>query len=492
MSQTDSAYPSVIDHLIGGRAVPAASGRRLNVHAPHDGSLIAVLARGDSADVTAAVAAARAAQPAWAAMPPVQRGQLLYRVCNLIESRQEPLARVIALEAGKRLRDSLGEVGAAVQCGRFFAGEGQRLYGRTTTSGQAHKYASTVREPCGVAGLIIAANTPAPNFAWKIFPALICGNTAVLKAAEDTPASAQMLAGIALEAGLPPGVLNVVHGLGAEAGQPLVEHDDVDVVSFTGSTRVGATLAALAGQRLKKISLELGGKNPFVVCDDADLDRAVQWACLSAYSNAGQRCAAGSRFIVFDAIYDEFLARFVEATRALRLGVDDDCDLGPVINARQLDNMLGLVARATDGGATLRSGGRRATSGALASGYYLEPTILSDVATDAELSCTEVFGPVAAVYRAPDFDAALALANRSPYGLTACVHTRSFDRGIEFTRRVRAGVAVVNGGTFGSEPHMPFGGVGRSGNGSREPGTEALDVYSELKDIYLLTHPPAL
>jgi aldehyde dehydrogenase (NAD+) len=425
-------------------------------------------------------------------MPPVQRGQILHRLCNQIEARQDAIARVIALEAGKRPRDSSGEVAGAVQCGRFFAGEGQRLYGRTTTSGQAHKYASTVREPCGVAGLVIAANTPAPNFAWKVFPALICGNAVVLKAAEDTPASAQLLAAIAHEAGLPPGVLNVVHGLGPEAGQPLVEHEDVDVVSFTGSSRVGAALAALAGQRLKKISLELGGKNPFVVCADADLERAVQWACLSAYSNAGQRCAAGSRFIVFDEVYDEFLARFVAATRALRLGVDDDCDLGPVINARQLDAMLALVNRAVDGGARLHVGGRRATGPSLAGGYYLEPTVLSEVAPDAEISCTEVFGPVAAVYRVPDFDAALALANRSPYGLTACIHTRSFDRGIEFTRRVRAGVAVVNGGTFGSEPHMPFGGVGRSGNGTREPGTEALDVYSELKDIYLLTHPPAL
>lgn len=485
-------YPAIIDNVIDGMLCAASAGTRFEVRNPHDGQLLGVAACSGVDDVARAVMAARRAQPDWAAVPPVQRGQILHRICNLYEDRQQELATIVALEAGKRPRDSLGEIAGAVQCGRFFAGEGQRFYGRTTTSGQPNKYASTVREPCGVAGLIIAANTPVPNFAWKVFPALICGNTVVLKSAEDTPASALLLTELAIEAGLPPGVLNLVHGFGPEAGQPLVEHPDVDVVSFTGSTKVGAQLAVCAGRQLKKISLELGGKNPFIVCDDANLDQAVHWACLSAYSNAGQRCAAGSRLIVFDAVYPAFLERFVAATRRLKLGVLNDCDLGPVISARQLDNMLTIIERAVAAGAQLHTGGQRARDSALASGYYLQPTVLSCVDAEAELSCTELFGPIAVLYRVPDFNAALALANRSPYGLTGCIHTTNFDRGIEFTRRIRAGVAVVNGGTFGSEPHMPFGGVKASGNGTREPGTEALDVYSELKDIYLLTHPERL
>ena len=347
----------------------------------------------------------------------------------------------------------------------------------------------TVRQPLGVAGLIIAANTPIANVAWKVFPALLCGNTAVLKAAEDTPATACHFGKIAHEAGLPPGVLNIIQGYGREAGSPLVEHPGVDVISFTGSTAVGRQIASIAGQRLARVSLELGGKNPLVVCDDADLANAANWVLLSAFSNAGQRCASGSRIIVFDAIYDKFREMLTERTRMLKSGPGDDDDLGPVINEKQLNNMLGAVERARQEGAVILTGGRRLADADHVNGFYMAPTILENVDPHAEISTTELFGPITCLYRVNDFAEALQLANDSPYGLTACIHTRNIHRATEFSQKVLTGVAVVNAGTFGSEPHMPFGGMKQSGNGTREPGTEALDVYSNLKNIIVNVDP---
>ncbi len=479
------SIPHVIPNWIGGCEVLASGGETLDKHSPHDGTLIAKVARSRAEDVAAAVAAARGAQPAWAATPPVERGAVLHAVANRMEEHREGIAGIVARETGKSFKDALGETGGAIALGRFFAGEGQRLYGRTTTSGQRDKYSMTVRQPCGIAGLIVAANTPIANVAWKVFPALICGNGVVLKAPEDAPAVGWIFAAIAQEAGLPAGILNVIQGYGTEAGAPLVEHPGIDVISFTGSTAVGRWIAETAGRRLAKVSLELGGKNPLVVCDDADLEQATRWVCLSAFSNAGQRCAAGSRIIVFDAVYEEFLERLVAATAALKVGPGDDDDLGPVINERQLSRMLDSVARAEAEGARILAGGRRLDDVEHARGCYMAPTLIDQASPAHEISRCELFGPIATIYRARDYPEALAMANDSPYGLTACIHTRSFDRAVDFAQKVRSGVAVVNAGTYGSEPHMPFGGLGDSGNGTREPGTEALDVYSELKDIYL-------
>lgn len=481
-----------VENLIGGRFESARSGATFDKLSPHDGALVCRAARSDSDDVDSAVAAARAAQPGWAALPGAQRGAALAALCDRLDAAKPDIAAIVARETGKSPSEAAGEVGGAVALGRFFAGEGQRLYGRTTTSGLPHRYAMTVRQPCGVAGLIIAANTPIANVAWKVFPALICGNGVVLKSAEDAPGTAWAFARLAQKAGLPDGILNVVHGYGEECGAPLVCHPDVDVISFTGSARVGRWIAETAGPLLKKISLELGGKNPLVVCDDADLDLAVKWTCLSAFSNAGQRCASGSRIIVFDAVYDAFRDKLVPAARALKVGPNDGDDLGPVINLRQLDAMVAAVAMARDAGATVLVGGGRLDDRSHAKGCYMAPTLIENAAHDDDISTNELFGPIACLYRVKDFEEALARANDSPYGLTAAIHTRSFDRAMEFSHRVRSGVVTVNGGTYGSEPHMPFGGLGQSGNGSREPGTEALDVYSELKDIYFVTRPEGL
>jgi acyl-CoA reductase-like NAD-dependent aldehyde dehydrogenase len=485
--KTDASQilPDCIPNWIGGEEVSAQEGGVFEKRSPHNGEHICVVAKSSATDVDRAVTAAKRAQPGWAETPAVRRGSTLHAVCNALEEHQEAMARVVALETGKSFKEAMGETAGAISLGRFFAGEGQRLYGRTTTSGIPNRYAMTVRQPCGVAALITAANTPIANVAWKVFPALICGNGVVLKAAEDTPATAWLFTKIAHESGMYPGALNVIQGLGPEAGAPLVLHPGVDVISFTGSTITGRWVGEQAAKRMAKASLELGGKNPFIVCDDADLGKAAKWACLSAFSNAGQRCAAGSRIIIFERVYEQFRDMLVTATAKLKVGPGDDDDLGPVINERQLKNMLAVVERAREQGVRILVGGVRMTDEAHVRGYYMSPTLIEGAAPESEISTCELFGPIATLYRVRDFEEALKLANDSPYGLTACIHTRNLDRAIEFVHRIEAGVAVVNAGTYGSEPHMPFGGLKQSGNGSREPGTEALDVYTELKTIYL-------
>lgn len=486
-TSTSRILPDYIPNWIGGVEVSAHEGGVFEKRSPHKGELICMVAKSIASDVDRAVMAAKRAQSAWAEMPAVQRGNILYTVCNALEKHQEEIAGVVALETGKSFKEAMGETSGAISLGRFFAGEGQRLYGRTTTSGIPNKYAMTVRQPCGVAGLITAANTPIANVGWKVFPALICGNGVVLKAAEDAPATAWLFTKIAYESGLPSGVLNVIQGLGSEAGAPLVLHPGVDVISFTGSTTTGRWVGEQAARRMAKVSLELGGKNPFVICDDADLANAVKWACLSAFSNAGQRCAAGSRIIIFVNVYEQFREMFVAATAKLKVGPNDDDDLGPVINERQLKNMLAVIERAKEQGVRILVGGARMTDEAHVRGYYMSPTLIEGATPESEISTCELFGPIAALYQVNNLEEALKLANDSPYGLTACIHTRNFDRAIHFVHKVQAGVAVVNAGTYGSEPHMPFGGLKQSGNGTREPGTEALDVYTEVKTIYLNT-----
>lgn len=482
-------FPAEIHNWINGEQCAALSRESFNKLNPHDGTRLCQVARSSAKDAHQAVAAARREQLDWANIGPVKRGEILHDVTIALKERRKDVAQVVALETGKSYKSALAEADGAIALGLFMAGEGQRFYGRTTTSGVANRYAMTIREPLGVAALIIAANTPIANVAWKVFPALICGNTAVLKASEDAPATASIFSQIAHEAGLPPGVLNVVQGFGEEAGAPLVANTDVNVISFTGSTAVGRQIAEVAGRRMARISLELGGKNPFVVCDDADLENAAHWVLLSAFSNAGQRCASGSRIIIFDSIYEQFRRMLVEKTEGLKVGPNDGDDFGPVINEEQLNSMLGAVERARRHGAVVLTGGLRLSDPQHKSGFYMAATLIENADPQDEISRTELFGPIACLYRVSDFDEGLELANDSPYGLTACIHTQNLHRAIQFTRKVQAGVVFVNAGTFGSEPHMPFGGVKQSGNGSREPGTEALDVYSNLKGVYISIDP---
>ncbi|MGH9253127.1 MAG: aldehyde dehydrogenase family protein [Vicinamibacterales bacterium] len=483
------SIPSVIPNHVGGQEVPGLDGRTFRKLDPATGRVVCDVVRSSAADVRHAVDIALKAQPAWAATPVVARGDILRQLALLMREHRGAIAELVARETGKSRKDARGETDAAIEMGFFVAGEGRRFYGQTTTSAVPNKAAIVVRQPLGVAGLIIAANTPIANVAWKAFPALLCGNAAILKAAEDTPLSAWAFAVLAREAGVPDGVYSTLHGFGEEAGAPLVEHPDVAVVSFTGSCDVGRWIAETAGRRLAKTCLELGGKNPLIVCDDADLQNAVRWTLGSAFSNAGQRCAAGSRIIVFDAVYDTFKQMLVEATRKLKVGPDDEDDYGPVINESQMNGMLASVERARAAGAVVLTGGHRLTGEKFGDGYFVAPTIVEPVGPRDEISRTELFGPITCLYRVKDFDEAVALANDSPFGLTASIHTQSLNRAMAFIGRIQSGVAVVNGGTYGSEPHMPFGGLRQSGNGWREAGTQALDVYSDLKTVYINHNP---
>jgi len=433
--------------------------------------LLCEASRSDAADVAAAVAAARAAQADWAARTPVQRGELVREIALALRARRDEIAVTVVEETGKSLDLALGETDAAIEMGFFVAGEGRRLYGRTTTSATPNRTVMATRRPVGVAALIVSFNTPLPNYAWKAFPAVLCGNAAVLKPSEHTPQSAALFARVANEV-LPPGVLNVVHGLGDEVGPPLVESGDVDLISFTGSAATGRWIQEHAGRRLAKVCLELGGKNALVVCDDADLERAVEWSLASAFSNAGQRCAAASRLIVFDGVYDEFRERLLAGAR--------EYEAGPLISEESLERILGSLD-----GVQVAAGGERLDR----PGWWLAPTVLEGVPSDAELSCRELFGPVTILYRVRDLDEAIELANDSPYGLTSAIHTANLHRAMRFADAVQAGVVVVNGGTHGSEPHMGFGGVKQSGTGWREAGVEALDVYTEWKYVNLIADP---
>ena len=459
---------------------------------PHSGALLCLVADSSEVDAQHAITAACDAFPNWSELTPVKRGQILGDIVTVMKRRSGELADCIAVETGKPPQDAKGEVGGAILQAEYFAGEGMRLYGRSLTSGMVGKYSHTVRQPRGVVGLLVPANTPIANIAWKVFPALICGNSVVLKAAEDAPRIAWLFAQVAKEAGLPDGVLNVVQGRGQVSGAALVMDERVAVISFTGSTVVGRWIAEVAGKRLARVSLELGGKNPFVVCDDADLEQAVHWASLSAFSNAGQRCVAGSRIIVFRSVYEAFRDKLIAKTQSLKLGVKLGCDLGPVINRRQQQSIIAAIDTAKAEGGRVLCGGAAPLSTELSMGYYIQPTLIEGLNAQAELSCKEVFGPVATLHIVNNIEEALKLANATDYGLAASIHTRSVDRAMWFAQRVRAGLANINFGTYGSEPHMPFGGFGASGNGTREPGVEALDVYSELKNISFLVRPNQL
>jgi alpha-ketoglutaric semialdehyde dehydrogenase len=474
-----------IRNLIAGQEQDSDSGAWLEKRRPADGERLFEVARSGASDADSAIAAARDAQPSWASRTAVERGDLVRAIAELLRERREEASAIVAEEAGKSLALARGETDAAVEMGFFIAGEGRRSYGRTTTASMPHRTVYTTRRPVGVAALIISFNTPLPNVAWKAFPSIFCGNASVLKPSEETPAAALFLAKLALEAGLPPGVLNVVQGLGPEAAQPLVESPDVDLVSFTGSAATGRVVAERAGARLAKTCLELGGKNALVVCDDADVDAAVRWTLASAFSNAGQRCAAASRIVVLDGIYDTFRERVEAATRGLTVGTRDEDFLGPVISERSRERILSAVAAAREAGAVLVCGGEPVGE----SGFGVAPTLLEGVAPDAAVSRDELFGPVAVLYRVADLDEAIGLVDDSPYGLTAAIHTASVHRAMTFAERVSAGVVVVNAGTHGSEPHMGFGGVKASGTGWKEAGVEALAVYSETRYVNIVADP---
>jgi aldehyde dehydrogenase (NAD+) len=451
--------------------------------------VLATVERGGAADVARAVDAAAAVSPAWGRLPAPRRGEVLARAADLLRDRADALTEVVHLETGKPWKSASAEAASSADLADFMASEGSRFYGKTMTSPIHHRAVQTLRQPVGICAGIMPFNSPLAGIAWKAFPALLCGNAIVVKSHELTPYTAVMVGTLLSDAGLPRGLYTAVQGFGPEVGAALVNEPRVGVVSFTGSVGTGKLVQKTVSQRpvLAKVCLELGGKNPLVVCDDAEIPAAVEHATASAFIDAGQRCAAGSRLIVFDAVYEAFRERLAARVASVKVGSGPEDDCGPVISRASLDRLLRAIEAALQRGARVVAGGRAVA--ALGPGYYLEPTILENVGVDDELTQHELFGPITCLYRARDFADAVALANATSFGLTGAIHTRSVHRVQEFIAEYRGGLVSINGPTYGAGPHMPFGGVKNSGNGFREPGTEALDVYTEWKTV-VLNHDP--
>lgn len=483
------AYPSFVPHWIADAEVPSMGGATFDKRCPIDDRVVAQVARGGAAEVAHALSSAAGAAEAWAQTPAPRRGAILGRAAQLLREREQEFGEIIQVETGKPWKNAIAEVASSADLAVFMEGEGSRFYGKTMPSPIPNRTVQTVRSPIGVCAAIMPFNSPLAGVAWKVFPALLCGNAVVVKSHELTPHTAVAFGRLLKAAGLPVGLYSAVQGSGPDAGAPLVQDNRVGVVSFTGSSATGKLIQKMVSERsvLAKVCLELGGKNPFVVCDDADLELAADLAVASAFIDAGQRCASGSRLIVFDSVYDAFRKALLERVARVRVGSGPEDECGPVISRASLDRLVAQVAGAESRGATLLAGGSAVA--ALAPGYYMAPTVLEGAKPSDEVSQHELFGPVTCLYRCRDFDDGVRLANGTSYGLTGAIHTSSHHRAQAFVARYRGGLVSVNGATFGAGPHMPFGGVKNSGNGFREPGTESLDVYTELKTV-VINHDP--
>lgn len=463
-----------------------ASGRTFEVRSPTDGSLVATAPASTAADVDRAVAAALEGFRSWSRTPAPARGEILLKAGRVLEEHKEELAVLMAREMGKRLEEARGDVQEAIDTAWYAATEGRRLFGRTAPSELSEKLGFTVRRPVGVAAIITAWNFPVAVPSWKIFPALVCGNAVVWKPAEEAPAVADLFAAALEEAGLPPGVLNVVHGDGEGAGAPLVAHPGVSLVSFTGSSAVGRRIAEIAGRSLKHVSLELGGKNPAIVLPDADLELAVDGVLWGAFGTAGQRCTATSRLITVGDAAARLLPRLIARARELRLGdpLDASADVGPLISGRHRERVHACVTDAVRDGARLLCGGEPCTEARLAAGHFYPPTIL-EVARGSRIALEEIFGPVLSVLQAGSLDEAIEIANEVEYGLSSSIYTKDVSAALRAVERVDAGITYVNAPTIGAEAHFPFGGVKQTGNGHREGGWAPYEFFSEVKTVYI-------
>jgi acyl-CoA reductase-like NAD-dependent aldehyde dehydrogenase len=482
-------YPTFIPHWIADVEVTPKDTAVFEKRNPATDHVLAQVARGGAAEVAHALSAAAGAAEAWGRTPVPKRGAILGRAAQLLREREQLFGEIVQAETGKPWKNAVAEVGSSADLAIFMEGEGSRLYGKTLPSPIPNRTVQTLRSPIGVCAAIMPFNSPLAGVAWKVFPALLCGNAVVVKSHELTPYTAVAFGQLLKDAGLPVGVYGAVQGFGPDAGAPLVQDHRVGVVSFTGSSATGKLIQKMVSERdvLAKVCLELGGKNPFVVCDDADLELAAELAAASAFIDAGQRCASGSRILVFDRVYDAFRTAFLARVARVKVGSGADDDCGPVISRANLDRLIAQVGGAVGRGATLAAGGQAASS--LAPGYYMQPTVLEQVSPADDVSQQELFGPVTCLYRVSGFDEAIRVANGTHYGLTGAIHTTSLHRAQEFIARYQGGLVSVNGATYGAGPHMPFGGVKNSGNGFREPGTEALDVYTELKTV-VINHVP--
>jgi alpha-ketoglutaric semialdehyde dehydrogenase len=474
-------------NFIGGAWVPSAGGDTFENRNPADrDDLIGVFQESTPADADAAVAAAREAYESWRLVPAPRRAEILFRAAQIFVDRKEAFARDMTREMGKVLQETRGDVQEAIDMTYFMAGEGRRQYGQTVPSELRDKFAMSIRQPLGVCSMITPWNFPMAIPSWKVIPALVCGNTAVLKPATLTPLSAVHFVEALSEAGVPAGVVNLVTG-GPDVGTRLSTHEMVRVVSFTGSTAVGRVVNQNAAPGFKKVHLEMGGKNVIIIMDDAQLELAVEGCLWGGFGTTGQRCTAASRVVVHERVYDAFIEEFARRTRALRVGngLDEQVQVGPVVSESQLQNVVKYVEIGRKEGATLVTGGQRLDSGECARGYFHEPTIFGDVDPKMRIAQEEIFGPVVSVMRCRSLDEAIAIGNGVQYGLSASIYTRDVNMAFSAMRDMYTGIFYVNAPTIGAEVHLPFGGTKATGNGHREAGTAALEVFSEWKSVYV-------
>jgi len=475
-------------NFINGKWVDALSGKTFENRNPANwDEVIGTFPKSGKEDVDEAVTAARSAFEKWRLIPAPKRGDILKTVGDIMVRRKEEIARLMTREMGKVLVETRGDVQEGIDTAYYAASEGRRLFGHTVPSELPNKFNMAIRVPVGVAGVVTPWNFPMAIPTWKIFPALLCGNTVVFKPASDTPATATVLVEILVEAGVPEGVINIVHGGGGEVGMAIVDHPDVDLVSFTGSTVVGKKISEVASKTLKRVSLELGGKNAQIVMDDANLSLALDGVLWGAFGTTGQRCTATSRLLLHEKVYDKFMSMLVDRTKKLRLGdgLKETTEVGPCINEAQRKVVQEYVGIGLKEGAKIAVGGSIVSGDELSKGWFHQPTIFSEVQPEMRIAKEEIFGPVLSVIRIKSLEEGIAVLNNTVYGLSSSIYTQNVNAAFKAIRDIKAGITYINGPTIGAEAHMPFGGVKQTGNGHREGGWTVYEFFSEWKTVYI-------
>ncbi len=476
------------NNYIGGEWVESSSGEFFeNINPADKNDIVGLFPKSTKSDVDKAVAAAKEAATRWRRTPAPKRAEILFCLGEILRDNKEQFTKDMTREMGKVLSEAGGDVQEAIDCTYYTAGEGRRLHGFTTKAEMPNKYAMCERQPVGLCGLITPFNFPMAIPSWKLIPALVCGNTVVIKSGEDVPLSTINLVKACEEAGIPKGVINVVNGF-AEPGEALVKHDDVRLISFTGSTDTGRIIAEQCARDNKIVSLEMGGKNAIIIMDDADIDNAVEGSLWGAFGTSGQRCTASSRLIIHEDVYDEFTEKLAEKAKDLKVGngLDESVQVGPVINQQAMEKIMDYIEIGkNEDGATVACGGNKLTDGDYANGFFIEPTVFTNATRDMRISQEEIFGPVTTCIKIYNLDEAIDVANDVKYGLSSAIYTQDVNQAFYATQELYTGICYVNSATIGAEVHLPFGGTKGTGNGHREAGTQVLDIFSEWKSIYV-------
>jgi aldehyde dehydrogenase (NAD+) len=483
-----TAKTKVFKNFIDGEWVESAGGQTFEDRNPADTrEVVATFQRSNKEDVDGAVDAAKAAFAKWRLVPAPRRAEMVFRAAEILIDRKEEHARDMTREMGKVLAETRGDVQEAIDAAYYNAGEGRRLFGPTVPSELPNKFAMAVRQPIGVCGMITPWNFPMAISSWKLLPAIVCGNTCVIKPAQDTPLSTFNLVAALTDAGIPKGVINVVTGHGPEAGTPLLENAAVRAISFTGSSAVGKIIGTTAAKSFKYCSLELGGKNTMIVLDDANLELAIEGGLWGAFGTTGQRCTATSRIIVQKGVYRKFIDQFIARAKKIKVGngLDETVQMGPAVNENQLKTDLKYIEIGKEEGAKMVTGGNRLDKGDYQHGWFLEPTVFIDVDPKMRIAQEEIFGPVVSIIPCDDLEDAIAIANGIEYGLSSSLYTKDVNKAFSAVRDLEAGITYINAPTIGAEVHLPFGGTKATGNGHREGGIGAIDFYTEWKSVYV-------